>query len=76
MNLPKEVDPGAVFPLLVLDANLVRRHAGPPDAPVCGLHQSDDDPTLDVAARPGVGLPPLCCDAAGYPFQGSCRLHT
>ena len=75
-RLPEEVDPGAIFPLRELDANLVLRQPGPPDAPVCGLHQSDGNPTLDVSVRPGVGLLPLCCEADDYPFQGSRCLHT
>ena len=50
-HLPEKVDTGAVFPLRVLYANLVRRHPVPPDALVCGPHQSDGDPTLDVSAR-------------------------
>ena len=58
-----------------MDANLVRRHPGTSDTAVGDLHQSDGDPTLDLSARPGVGLPTLCCEAAGYPFQGSCRPH-
>ena len=69
MRLPEEVETGSVFPLRVLDANLVRRHHGPPDAPVCGLHQSDGNPTLYVSSRPRVGLLPLFCEATGYPFQ-------
>ena len=64
-RLPKEVDPVAVFPLHMMDANPVRWTLYPPDAPVCGPHQSDGDPTLDVSARPRVGLPPLCCKATG-----------
>ena len=70
MHLPEEVDPGTVFPLRALYVNLVLWHPGPPDAPVCGLHQSDGDPTIDVYSRPRVGLPPLCCYATGNPFQG------
>ena len=31
----------------------------PPDAPVCGPYQSYGNPTVDVSAHPGVGLPPL-----------------
>ena len=58
-RLHEGVEPGAVFPLQTMDANLVRRHPGPPDAPVCGLHQSDGNLTLDISTRPGVGLPPL-----------------
>ena len=75
-RLPEEVDPGAVLPLQAMDANLVIRNPGTPDAPVCGPHQSDDDPNLDVSARTRVGLLSLCCDATGYPFQGSRHLHT
>ena len=75
-RLPEEVHSGAVFPLLDLDADLVCKHPGPPDAPVCGPHQSDGYPTIDVPAYPGVGLPPLCCGADGYYVQGSQRLHT
>ena len=60
MRLLEEVDPGAVFPLRVLETILVRRHPGTLDALVCGLHQSDGDPTLDVSARPWVGFLPLC----------------
>ena len=59
-----------------LDTNRVHRHPGPPDAPVCGPHQIDVDPTRDVSARPRVWLPPLCGEATEYPFQGSRRLHT
>ena len=59
-----------------MDADFVRRNPGPPDAPVCGLHQSDGDPTLDVSARPGVGLPLIFRESDGYPFQGSRGLHT
>ena len=58
-RLPKEVDPGAVFPMQALDANLVRWNSGHPDATVCGSHQGYGDPNLDVSLRPGVGLPPL-----------------
>ena len=50
-HLPKDVDPSAVFSLRAMDTNFVRRHPGPPDAPVCGPHKCDGDPTLDVSAR-------------------------
>ena len=76
MSLPEEVDPGTVFPLRSMDANIVLRHPGPLDTQVCSPHQSDDDPTLDVSARPRVGLPSFCCEVNGYPFQVSRRLHT
>ena len=46
------------------------------DAPLFGPYQSYGDPTIDVSAHPRVGLPPLCCEVTGYPFQGSRRLHT
>ena len=48
----------------------------PPDAPMCGPYQSDGNTTLDVSAHPLIGLPPLCCKAAGYPLHGERRLHT
>ena len=38
-----------------MDPNFVRRHPGPPDTLVCGPHQSDGDPTIDVSAHPCVG---------------------
>ena len=36
---------------------------------VCGLHQVDGNLTLDVSARPQVGLLPIFCDVDGYPFR-------
>ena len=75
MRLPEKVDPGAVFPLRALVTNFVHRHPGTPDTPVCGLHQSDGDPTLDISAGPRVRLPPLFCEANSYPFQGGHLLH-
>ena len=75
-RLPEEDDPGAVFSLQGLDDNLVRRHPGPPDAPVFGPHQSEFNHTLDVSTRPGLGFLPLLCKTAGYNFQGSRCLHT
>ena len=70
MRLPEEVERGAVFPLWDMDTNFVHRHPEPPDTRVCGPHQSDGGPTLDVSAHPRVGLPPLCFKATGYSFQG------
>ena len=58
-----------------MDTNFVHRHPGPPDTLACVTHQSYGNPTLDVSARPQVGLPPIFCEAAGYPFQGVRRLH-
>ena len=60
-SLLEYIEPDAVFLLQEMDACPLRRHPGPPDALVCGPHQSDGDPTLDVPACPSVGLPPLCC---------------
>ena len=74
--LLEELDPGAVLPLQPLETNLVRRHLVTPDTPVCGPHQIDGDPTIDVSARPRVGFPPLFGEATGYPFKGSRCLHT
>ena len=42
---------------------------------VSGAHQGDGNPNLDVSTRLRLGLPPLGCQATGYPFQGSRRLH-
>ena len=75
-RLLEEVEPGAVLPLQALDTNFVRRDPGPPDALVFDPYQIDGNPTLDVPARPQVGLPPLCCKATGYPFQSGPRLHS
>ena len=50
--LPEYVEPGAVFPLWALNAYLMRRHPGTPDTLMCGPHQSDGNPTLDVSVRP------------------------
>ena len=75
-RLLEDVEPGAVFPLQALYNNIVLRHPGPPDAPVCGPHQSDGDPTLNVSVSTRLGLPPLFDEATSYPLQGSRRLHT
>ena len=75
-RLPEQVSTSAVFPLQAMDADFVRPYPGPPDALVCGPHQSGVNPTLDVSAYPGVGMPPLFFEAAGFPFQVSRRLHT
>ena len=71
MCLPEEVEPGSVFSLRALDANLVHWHSEPLDTLVCGLYQSDGYPTIDLSARFRVRLLPLCCEATGYSFQGS-----
>ena len=75
-RLPEEVETGAAFPLQAMENNLVRQHLGPLDALVWGPHKSDCNPTLDISACPWVRLPSLCCEATGYPFQGSHHLHT
>ena len=75
-RLQEEVKSSAVLPMRELYADPMFRHPGPLDAPVCGPHQSDGNTNLDVYAYPSVGLPSLCCEASGYNFQGSPRLHT
>ena len=50
--LPEYVEPVAVFPLRALGTYHVRRQPGPPDETVCGPHQSDGDPTIDVSTCP------------------------
>ena len=75
-HLPEEVEYGTTFPLHYLDTKLVRQHPGPLDAQVCGLQESDGDPTHDVSVCPIVGLLPHCGESTGYPFHGSLHLHT
>ena len=75
-RLSEKVDPCAVLPLWALYSDIVRWHHGPLDAPVCGPHKSYGDPTLDLSARPRVGMPTLFCEAYGYHFQGINRLQT
>ena len=75
-RLYEQVDLLAVLLLQALHADLMWCPPGPLDAPICGPHQSDGNPTIDISARPRVGLPPLCCEATGYPFQGSRRPQT
>ena len=72
----EQIKRGVILPLQAMYADIVRWHPGPPDAMVCGLHQSDGNPTLDVNANPGLGLPPLFWEVAGYPFKCSHHLYT
>ena len=51
-RLPEQVYPSAVFPLWALNTYPMRRHPGTPDAPMCGPHKSDGNPTLDISASP------------------------
>ena len=74
-RLPEQVEPSTIFLLRAMDDDLLHQHHGNPDASVYGPHQSYDDPTIGVFTRPGVGMSPLCCEVAGYPFKGSQRLH-
>ena len=74
-RLSEKVYYRAVLPLQALHTDTLCRHSGPPDAHLCGPHQSDSYHTLDVSAHPWVGLLTLSCKADGYPFQGSLRLH-
>ena len=75
-RLPEHVDRDAVFLMGAQFNDHVPGKTGSPDAPVCGPFQSDSNPKLVVSACPGVGLPLIFCEAAGYTFQGSQRLHT
>ena len=61
--LTEEVDPNAVFPMCALEAYVVHRQLGLPDAPVCVPHKSDGNPTFDISARLRVGLLPLFLEA-------------
>ena len=40
-----------------------------PDAAVGGRHHFDGYPTLDIAACPGLGFPPLSGEAFGQAFN-------
>ena len=64
-----------VFSLRSLHTDFVCRYLWSLDAPVGGPHQSYDDPILNVSTRLQLGLLPLWCEATGYPFQVSRRLH-
>ena len=64
-RLLEEVQSRDNLPLMALYADLVCRHPGPPDAPVCELHQSDDNYNLDVSSSHIVRMPSLCCKASG-----------
>ena len=75
-RLPEQRQAGPDFPLRSLHTDFLCRHLWPSDAPVCGPHQSDCNPTLDVSTRLWVWLLSLWCEATGYPFQGSRRLHS
>ena len=74
-RLSKQFYPGAFLPLRAMCDNLVIQHPGPPDALVCGPHQSYGNISLNVSTCPGVGMLPLCCEAVVYPFQGRRRLQ-
>ena len=41
-----------------------------------GTNKGDDEPNLDVATRPQVGLLPFRCGAAGYALKHSLHLHS
>ena len=63
-RLLEEVYSGAVLPLQALHTDIMCPPTGPLDAPVCGLHQSDGNPTLEISARTRVGLIPFFCKVA------------
>ena len=50
--LSEQVEPGAILPLQAMHDDPMCHHPGPPDAPVCVPHQSDDNPTVGVSACP------------------------
>ena len=74
-RLPEQRESSPVVPLRSLHTDFVCRHPWPLETRVCGPHQSDGNPNLDVSTRLRVGLLPLWCEATGYHFQGICRLH-
>ena len=73
--LPEQGQSRPIFPLRSLHTDSVCRYPRTSDAPVGGSHQCDGNPTRDVSTRLRIGLLPLWCEATGYPFQGSRRLH-
>ena len=73
--LPIVVKPRIILLLGSLHADPVCWYPGSSYAAIGGAHQSDCNPTLDVATRLCVGLLPLGGQATGYFFQGSRRLH-
>ena len=64
-RLSEEVQSGTVLPLRTLNADIMCWQPGPPYAPVCVLHQSDGNTTIDVSVRPRAGFPKFCSKAAG-----------
>ena len=74
-RLPEHLQSSPVFPFWSLHTNFVCRYPWSSDTPVCGPHQSDGNPTLVLSTCLWVGLLPLLCEATGFLFQGSCRLH-
>ena len=74
-HLSEEVDPCAVLPLRALYSDPMCHNPVPRDAPVYEPHQSDVNPTLDVALCPRLGLLIICYEASDYTFQGIRRLH-
>ena len=73
--LPEHRQSRPVLLLRYLHTDFVCMYPWSSDTPVGGPHQSDSNPTLDVSTRLWVGLLPFWCEATGYPFQGSRRLH-
>ena len=64
-RLSEKVQYTTILPMRAMYDDLMFWHPVPPNEPVCGPHQSDDNPILDASARLRVGLPPRCCEAAG-----------
>ena len=72
---PEEVATGTVLPLWSLNTDISFWHPGTPYAAVGCSDQWYCHPTLYIAARPRVGMFPLCRKAAGYTLRRSLRLH-
>ena len=69
-RLSEEVEYSAIFLLWALHTDPMCRRPEPPYAPVCVPYHSDGKATVEVYARPIVGLLTLGCKVDGFPFQG------
>ena len=69
------METGTVLPLNPLNTDILRQHPVIPNAEVGQSDQCYFHHILNVSARPRVGLFPFCCEANGYVFKRSLRLH-
>ena len=72
----EEVEAGTVLTLRPMNTDISCWHPGTTDAVVGWSDQCNLHPNLYADAHSWVGLLPLRCEAAGYVFKRSLRLHT